>query len=246
MDKQKLNRILWGFMALMFLAVGLMLMSNLRRIPHISLPSEDVSEDHDTQGPTSSENALNVIEIRPTTVQAAVATLSRPETYRRTITVEQIWSTGSAETKLNVSVSGKLTKIVQTLADGQIRHTLTDGEFTYIWYNEDKNYFSGPAGDISADQEQMIPTYEDILNLPQDSITVADYENYSDIYCIFVETAPNMQGYTMRYWISVDSGLLVAAERIFEDECVYRMTALTLDAAVPIETDFQLPDGKAL
>lgn len=246
MDKKKLNRILWAFMALMFLSVGLMMMSNLRRTTHITLPTEDVAINPDTQGPTSSEDALNVVEIVPQTVQAAVATLSRSESYRRTVTVEQIWSGGSAKTDLNVSVSGNWTRIDQTLADGQVRHSLTDGDVTYIWYNEEKNYFSGAAGEISADQEQMIPTYEDILDLPQDSIVAADYENYSDVYCIFVETSPNPQGYVMRYWISVDSGLLVAAERNVEDTCVYRMTALTLDTATPADTDFQLPNGHSV
>ncbi|MEI3363031.1 MAG: hypothetical protein V8R75_11015 [Oscillospiraceae bacterium] len=39
---------------------------------------------------------MAVVEVSPSTVQAAVKTLARPEAYRRTVTVEQLWSGGTA------------------------------------------------------------------------------------------------------------------------------------------------------
>ncbi len=74
--------------------------------------------------------------------------------------------------------------------------------------------FSGPAGDISPDAEQAIPTYEDVLALPPEHIAQADYRMVSDVRCIYVETAEDDWGYTQRYWVSVDTGLLVVAERL--------------------------------
>ena len=94
--------------------------------------------------------------------------------------------------------------------------------------------------------EQTIPTYEDVLSLPADTIAQADYRMVSDVRCIYVETAADESGCVQRYWISVDTGLLVVAERLQDDEPVYRMAALTLDAAAPEEESFTLPDGTVL
>lgn len=243
MDKQKRNRILWIFMVLMFIALGLMLNNMLHRTAHITLPAETGTEDPNTQGSSTNNGMLTVVEITPETVQAAIATLSRPQNYQRTVTVEQIWSSGSAKSDLNVAVCEGWTRIDRTLPNGEARHTLTDGDTTYIWYNEETKFYTGAAGEISADNEQMIPTYENILDLPADTIVTADYREYFGINCIYVETAENPQGYALRCWVSVDSGLLVAAERISGEACVYRMTALTLDTTTPLDTQFRLPDG---
>ena len=54
-------------------------------------------------------------------------------------------------------------------------------------------------------------------------------------------------GYTERYWISVDSGLLVAAETEKDGEVVYAMTAR--DVVSPLDETqgiFVLPDGTVL
>ena len=57
---------------------------------------------------------------------------------------------------------------------------------------------------------------------------------------------PYSLGYGERYWISVDSGLLVCAETRLEDQLVYRMTAYGVERPLPAEADFQLPDGTVL
>ena len=73
-----------------------------------------------------------------------------------------------------------------------------------------------PAGDITPDDEQAIPTYETILDLPVEDIAAADYRSVSDVNCIYVETVQDPEGYTQRYWVSVETGLLVASERLLE------------------------------
>ena len=187
-----------------------------------------------------------MVEIAPETVQAAIATLSRPQSYQRTVSVEQIWSGGSKKTDLTTVVSNGWTRVDQSLPNGDVRHTLTNGETTHIWYNEEMKVFTGAAGEISADNEQMIPTYEEILSLPVDTITAADYRDYADMDCIYVETAENAQGYALRYWVSVESGLLAAAERMTGETCVYRMTASMPDSAAPAAAAFKLPDGTSV
>lgn len=56
-------------------------------------------------------------------------------------------------------------------------------------------------------------TYEDILALPPERIAAADYRALEGVNCIYVETEPDEAGYVERYWVSVSSGLLAAAER---------------------------------
>lgn len=133
-----------------------------------------------------------------------------------------------------------------SLSDGQVRHTITDGEITYIWYGSESSVYSAPAGDITPDDEQAIPTYETILDLPVEDIAAADYRSVSDVNCIYVETVQDPEGYTQRYWVSVETGLLVASERLLEGETIYRMASLTADLSTPSTDRFILPDGTVL
>lgn len=230
----------------MALAVVVMLAGTLRRTSHITLPETDFPAGPSAETPGSSGGALTVIQVTPQTVQAAVATLARPETYRRTVTVTQYWSGGSGCYDVTVTVAGGWTRTGRTMPDGRVRHTITGNETAYIWYNNGPEVYSGPAGAVSADAEQTIPTYEDILALPPEEIVTADYRVLSDVNCIYVETAEDLAGYVMRYWVSVDTGLLVAAEKLENGETVYHMAALTVDQTLSVTDSFILPDGTAL
>lgn len=245
MDRRRLNIITWGFVVLTAMIVALMLMSNLRRSSRVTLPDTSTDVGDITAQPSESGN-LTVVEVTPKTVQAAVETLQRPEVYSRSVTVEYLWSGGSGTIEMATSVSGSWTRTDRTLPDGQIRHLITDGETTWIWYNDEETFYSGPAGDISADMEQSIPTYEDVLALPMESIAQADYRVVSDVRCIYVETAEDDWGYAQRYWVSVDTGLLAVAERLENGESVYRMAALDVDQTPPGAERFTLPDGTVL
>ena len=143
-------------------------------------------------------------------------------------------------------VNGAWTRIDRSMPDGRIRHTITGDENVYIWYNHEDEVYSTAAGNISADNEQTIPTYEDILELPVEMIVAADYRMISDIDCIYVETAEDTAGYVLRYWVSVDTGLLTVAEKLLEEEPVYRMASLSVEQGITMEMDFTLPDGTVL
>lgn len=243
MDKRKLNRITVGFVALMVLVIVLMLVNSLRRSAHITLPQEsDISDNIQEEGELDG-SALTLVEIRPDTVQAAIATLDRPTQYRRTFRVMQFWSDGSGGSEFSVAVSGPWTRTDRTQADSRVRHSLTNGEITYVWYDSEKDYATLAAGSITADQEQMILTYEDVLALDVEQIAVADYRMASDMKCIYVETAEDPDGYVSRYWVNVDTGLLVAAERLQNDETIYRMGELSMTVDPEFTDDFTLPDG---
>ena len=245
MDKRRLKFITWGFVLLTAVIVALMLMSNLRRSSRVELPDTENDAQGSENVPTEG-SALTVVEVRPETVQAAIETLHRPQAYRRSVTVEYLWNSDSGTAEMTTAVLNGWTRVDRTLADGQTRHVITDGTVSYIWYNEESDFHTGASADISADAEQAIPTYEEILALPPETITQEDSRTVSDVRCIYVETAEDEWGYTQRYWVSVDTGLLVVAERLYDGEPVYRMAALTVDQSIPSTYDFTLPDGTIL
>ncbi len=79
------------------------------------------------------------------------------------------------------------------------------------------------------------------MSLDVEAIIAADYRTISNVACIYAEAQTGE--YTLRYWIGVDSGLLVAAEKLLGDETVYRMLSLTVDQTEPTAAEFTLPDG---
>ena len=221
MEKRKLNRITAGFIVLVVMVLILMFSNSLRRSSHITLPEEGSSPGQAEDTNASGGDALTVIAVTPETVQTAIETLTRPRQYSRVIRVEQLWDGGSGSFETTVTVSGRWTRTDRSLSDGQVRHTITDGEITYIWYGSESSVYSAPAGDITPDDEQAIPTYETILDLPVEDIAAADYRSVSDVNCIYVETVQDPEGYTQRYWVSVETGLLVASERLLEGETIW-------------------------
>ena len=244
MNENRRNWITWVFVAATLVIIAVMLLGTLQRPERIQLPVTDLVPEQSADNPDSS--AITVVAVTPDTVQAAIASLERPEAYQRKITLEQIWNGGSGTSEVDVTVREGWTRTDRTMPGGQTRHTITDGETTYIWYNGEESVFAAAAGEISADMEQGIPTYEDILDLPKDAIVIADYRVISGVNCIYVETAPDEGGYALRYWVDVNTGLLVAAEKMFGEEAVYRMASLEVDRSMPAETFFLLPDGTAL
>lgn len=243
MDRRRMNRVTLGFIAIVVLILVLMISGSMRPTEHITLPSGTDSGSEDTDDKTN-EDALSVVEITPETVQAAIATLARPEAYRRTVQIQQFWKGGSGGYDTTVTVAGSWTRTDRLLPGDRTRHTITNGETTWIWYDNSDEMYVAPAGTISADNEQGIPTYEEILELPVETIAEADYRAIADdIPCIYVETAVDASGYSLRYWVSVETGLLVAAEKLADGETVYRMSSLNVDLSAPERADFQLPDG---
>lgn len=245
MDKQKRNWITWAVLALSAALAALMLGSSLTRTAHITLPPSNPARDP-AAGDAGPSAALTVVEVTPETVQSAIASLARPERYSRTVTLQYLWDGGGGTLELHTAVHVPWTRVDRNLPDGSVRSSLTDGESTYIWYGPDQEVPAVPAGEFSADAEQSIPTYEDILDLPAEDIALADYRPLEDLTCVYVETAADQAGYATRYWVSVESGLLVQAERLLGEAVVYRMTALTLDQAEPEASRFTLPDGTVL
>jgi hypothetical protein len=246
MDRRKFSAIAIGFGSLVVLVIALLLSNSLRRSSHIVLPAADAAAASASASQSQGGGGVVTVDITPQTVQSAIASLERPASYARVLTCEYLWSGGNASFQATVKVSGGWTRTDTAQIDGRQRHVLTDGSRTYVWYDSQREYYAGAAGDVTADQEQHLPTYEDILQLDADRITAADYRVFAEENCIYVETAPDDAGYSLRYWVSTSTGLLTGAERLCKGESVFRAAAQPLLETAPTAADFTLPDGTAL
>lgn len=244
MDKRRMTWLTLGFGVLVLLVVGLLAYGSRRSPEGIVLPEApgDVSGVSEDGG----DSQLNVIAVSPETVQTAISTLSRPASYSRAQMVETFWSGGSGQSVSQIYVSGGRSRLDSQLADGSVRHTLISEGRAGVWYDDEKEWKLLQAEALTADLAGRTLSYEAVLELPADRIIAADYREREGVYCIYVETSADEAGYASRYWVSVESGLLCAAERTCGEELVYRFTAGQPETEPPEEGLFQLPDGSKL
>ena len=99
-----------GFVGLIVLVVLILLSNSLRRSSHIVLPDTIQPTEDSSTMESGAEGAITPIVVTPETVQAAIESLHRPANYRRSITVERLWSGGSGTSEITVSVSGGWTR----------------------------------------------------------------------------------------------------------------------------------------
>ena len=245
MKKRGVSLIGAAFAMLIALVLFFMLRLTAHRPPAVVLPETDGTQSGGGEIRDEGRSAIRRVEVTPETVQRVIERLARPDNYSRTLTIERYWSGGSGLTNAEVFAAGGWTRVDVAEDGGETRHVITGNGRSWIWYGSGERVFTGAAA-LSADEEQSIPTYEEILLLDTEQIVAADYRAFGEVNCIYVETAPDDSGYVGRYWVSVDSGLLVAAERDDGNRRIYRMTGLEADIGGVEEQEFRLPDGEIL
>lgn len=207
----------------------------------ITLPSYSPTESAKPE--QSGESGGVRVEVTPTTVQSVIAAMSRLESYSRVVTVTL---EGASSTALVWEDNG-WNRCDLTLPTGLTVHTIVGDGTVYRWNNEEEETFTWPAGERSVDVDgQRIPTYEDVLALDTDSITAAGYENKNGFPCVYVEVAVPELAQVERYWVSSDTGLLMAAETEANGVVVYSMVAAAAEIPAPAWASFRLPDGTVL
>ena len=236
--------------AVIVLIVGAMFTSFGRSLftldtPSVVLPNRgDSSSGGNSSSNSSLSNQYQKVEVTPQTVQDVIATLARSDSYYRESTVETFWEGGSSSISVQVWVNNGWTHSRQVLPSGTVRHDLVGKDILYYWYEGSTQWQSAPADGQSADLSQRLPTYERVLALDPKSITAAGYELRGEVPCVYVEVLSELSGGLERYWVSVDHGLLVAAEAEQDGALTYRMTAYA-PLPCPSDASFSLPDGTA-
>lgn len=244
-----------SFVVLIALLLTFLARFAMHRPPEVTLPQLIEDENVGSLASGETQEAIRRVEVTPQTVQRVIERLSRPGNYHRSLVIERYWTDGSGKSTVEASVAGSWTRLDMTQGD-TTRHAIVFNGLepdsieprsagSWVWYNDEKDIYRGAAS-LTADEEQSILTYEDVLLLDKSSILTADYRTLEGINCIYVETLPDSSGYLSRYWVSVDNGLLVASERAQGDFLTYSMRGLAAELGTVSASAFTLPNGEIL
>ena len=232
-------------------AVAVMMLTPFLRSDNDAVYLPEATEASETPA-ISVPDAVDRVVVTRETVQAVVSTLARLETYSRSVIIESFWEGGQSTDQIEVAVRDGVTALRIFPYVGNEKRIVVTPDNLYIWYRGDRHVFIGAVGSSgdgtrTADEYQMLSTYEDILKLDRNYIIEADYATYNDELCIYVVyLSPNF-GYTVKHYLSISLGLVIAAEEYDETGMlIYKMTAGECSVGEADPAMFILPDGTNL
>lgn len=231
-------------MVAIFTSIGRSLIS--LSTPSVILPTLTTTT---TDSSTTPSSSLSRIDITPKTVQSVITALQSSDSYYRAVTTSLFWNEGQdmSHTLAELWYHQGVSHVRKVLPSGMVRHDIITAEKQYYWYDGSVIYRTKNSSPTSADLAQHIPTYQTILNLGVESIQVANYQYKEGIPCIYVEATPGPLFYTERFWVSTETGLLVAAETYENGTLLYRMEGYSkITTPLPQNTSFVLPDGTVI
>ena len=245
--KRILSITIFGLFLIAFEIGAMLLSSNIRRdsaaiqLPDTPMIVERLSE--------TEPDALSRVEINRDTVQAVVSTLARPEIYSRDVVIESFWEGGQAVFNISVAVKHSATSLSITPPSGQEKRIIITPDKLYIWHAGDDVVFAGSPNSMgdgirTADEWQMLNTFENILGLSGNDIIDAGYAYFGGEMCVFALYRSPQLGNLRKYYISLDLGLVIAAlEHDSRGMLIYTMTAGNTFIGEVNPEAFRLPDG---
>ena len=209
--------------------------------PAVHLPTPQPAESAAPSAPQSAPGS-QIIAVGPETVQTALATLRRSDSYSRSLTIQDYWSGGGRVRTVQVWARGDNLRLAVT-TDGDRapaqEHILLRGEEKWIWYADSPRIYHGPVLEGDADAYQTSMTYEALLSADSSDILAADYRPYEEIDCIFVQWRD--ADYVSECFIDPATGLLMGERRYEGDILIYSMDSSVPDLTTPDETIFTAP-----
>lgn len=236
------------FYILIFLALAAVAVLIFALAPSGNVPVEPVGLPSPTARPDDSDQPLrdpaSVIAVDTDTVQTAIATLERAESYSRTLTVSTFWSGGSASRSVEVWKDHNNVRIRESAEGMPVKNVLLRGNNKWIWYSDSTEVYRGGADDGDEDAYQSLLSYEDVLELDKSLITGAGYTEFDGESCIFVRYVSGELGYESLCYISVATGLLMGEETYDGEKLVYSMVSSAPDISTPDRDIFDTPGSR--
>lgn len=186
------------------------------------------------------EGQVQLVSVTPDTVQAVIGTLSRADSYARTLVFESFWQGGSSARSIDVWVRGDNARFT-VKQKNQSKNVLLLGSELWIWYADSGEVYRGLASERAADEYQALLTYEDVLRLDKEAISEAGYTDFAGENCIYVCYTDGELGYESYVWISENTGLLMGSETYEGDRLVYRVSSSPADISTPDDEVFVHP-----
>ena len=201
-----------------------------------SVQTESTTTDNPTDYSKVGINADNVIQV--------IREMKRPENYYYETSSELFSSSSSTKYFRKTWKQGQWQRIDHISPSGvATMHAIYGNGTVFVWEPNSRNYYKTNAGDISPDDAQMIMTYEDILSLTADEIISASFITHKNQGCIYVVAQPMDLGYQTQYWISTETGLLLAGQAKKDGTVFYSVRVENLKIGEQEDVIFRLPDG---
>lgn len=187
----------------------------------------------------------NALVIDRKNAKSIIEALHRPSEYYSETESVVSYSGGSSTFFRKKWVKGDFSRVdIISNSDRTTMHYVYTKENVYIYSPSSKTYYTTARGDFDADVEQMLVTYEDIVNTPDEDILDAKLTTLDGSSCIWVETKNTTTGNTTRYWVATSTGLLLYAETVDSSgNTVYTLTTKNTELSPQSDDTFKLPDG---
>lgn len=177
--------------------------SEYKNINKIILPSNEITEEKLDIESEKNKNILSDIDINKGNVYDVIHSLNRPKEYRQLAEVTIFFGENSVVKKYKSYTKKNFTRIDAYKQNLDIDFTnIIGGGNVYTFRNGDNSYKEYKAADLTADDYQLIPTYEEI------STEIIKTEIIDDLGepCIVIYTENE------KYTLSTITGLLIEAE----------------------------------
>ena len=212
-------------------------------IPSNSNLSITVPSPTGASGESNSSNGIKYLDVTPQTVQTALKTLTRADSFSRTYTIKSKWDGGESDSTLKMWKKTDNTRMIITQS-GTVENILVRGNDLFVWYDGSSRVFTSKLSksnvDSDVDKFSRLITYEDIYNVKTDDITKADYETKNSQPCIFAEYKSSDGNYVNQIYVALDSGLLLSSNVYQGATLVYSMTSET-SLTTPPDDVFAVP-----
>ena len=170
-----------------------------------------------------------------------IASLQRPAEYTYAADVTYFYPGGSTVVHLTGAVSDSYCKAAQTTPNGTLKHTLITPDSIYIWSSASVALYKGAKGETTGDDLLLMPTYEELLAPDGGKVTEAQY--HADGSPANITVSFERGDKRMVYTLSVETGLLIAAEEFEGETRLYRAELTSVSCEKPDASYFRLPNG---
>ncbi len=190
---------------------------------------------------------LTGADITKENVQQVIASLERPETYSASVTNTLYWSGAWNQIHAIQYVRDGvcLTEYYDNSGNAE-RYEAVKNTSYFAWRSGGTTQYAGEAGTVSADEESMIPTYETVIEEEADDIIQAGLRTVNGESCIYATVSDVATGYSLTYWVSTVSGLLVQADYTRNGELVRSVVVDNVQQTEPSASLFVMPNGISL
>lgn len=199
----------------------------------VELPLPRADEQASASAPPMLPQAADVT---PETVEAVLRTIPSVRSYSRAVFVDTFWEGGSAAEVILCWVRGDELRL---RADEKNLLATPDG--LWVWYEDGPGLFSAQAAAAERARYMRLLDWETMLSGDGCEIVAAAYTDYEDEKCVYLSVRGGAFDYVSELYVSLRTGLLLAADTYENEKCVYRMRSGALEITTPDESLFVPP-----